>query len=90
MADMDETGQPTAVEDDPAAAFLAREQDELGGLVEDTLGFTPGASEVSLAPKSGCAPLTLLANFFRRASLFHRPSPLEKAHKMKAISLDTQ
>ena len=50
MADMDETGQPTAFEEDPAAAFLAREQDELGGLVEDTLGFTPGASEVSLVP----------------------------------------
>ena len=50
MADMDETGQPTAFEEDPAAAFLAREQDELGGLVEDTLGFTPGASEVSLIP----------------------------------------
>lgn len=56
MADMDETGQPTAFEEDPAAAFLAREQDELGGLVEDTLGFTPGASEVSLVPKRGCAP----------------------------------
>jgi hypothetical protein len=83
MADMDETGQPTAFEEDPAAAFLAREQDELGGLVEDTLGFTPGASEVSLLPKRGCAPLTLLVNFFRPASLSLQPSPLEKAHKMK-------
>ena len=83
MADMDETGQPSAFEEDPAAAFLAREQDELGGLVEDTLGFTPGASEVSLLPKRGCAPLILFINFFRPASLFLQPSPLEKAHRMK-------
>lgn len=47
MADMDETGQPTAFEEDPAAAFLAREQDELAEIADDTLGFTPGASEVS-------------------------------------------
>ena len=47
MADMDETGQPTAFEEDPAADFLAREQDELADIAGDTLGFTPGASEVS-------------------------------------------
>lgn len=53
---MDETGQPSAFEEDPAAAFLAREQDELAGIVDDTLGFTPGASEVSLEPEKGvCA-----------------------------------
>ncbi|XP_065916747.1 clathrin light chain A-like [Dysidea avara] len=44
---MDETGQaPTFDEapiDDPAAAFLQREQDELGDLGEDSLGFTPGS-----------------------------------------------
>ena len=48
---MDETGQAAAFDDDPAAAFLAREQDELAGIVEDTLGFTPGASEVKLASR---------------------------------------
>ncbi len=30
---------------DPAAAFLAREQDELAGIADDTLGFEP--SDVS-------------------------------------------
>ena len=49
MADMDETGQAAAFEEDPAAAFLAREQDELAEIAGDTLGFTPGASEVRLA-----------------------------------------
>ena len=39
---MDETGQHN-VEEDPAASFLAREQDDLAGLVDDTLEF----SEVS-------------------------------------------
>ena len=29
------------MEEDPAAAFLAREQDDLAGIAEDTLGFTP-------------------------------------------------
>lgn len=45
---MDETGQATGFgfEEDPAAAFLAREQNELADIAEDTLGFTPGASEV--------------------------------------------
>lgn len=33
-------------EEDPAAAFLAREQDELADIAADTLGFTPGPSEV--------------------------------------------
>lgn len=28
------------LEEDPAAAFLAREQDELAGIADDTLGFT--------------------------------------------------
>ena len=45
MAEMDETGQAF---EDPAAAFLAREQNELADIAEDTLGFTPGASEVSV------------------------------------------
>ena len=48
---MDETGQQATFEEDPAAAFLAREQDELADIAEDTLGFTPGASEVSFAWK---------------------------------------
>ena len=48
---MDETGQQATFEEDPAAAFLAREQDELADIAEDTLGFTPGASEVSFARK---------------------------------------
>ena len=51
---MDETGQaPTFDEtpsftdqEDPAAAFLQREQEELGDLGEDSLGFTPGSSNV--------------------------------------------
>ena len=48
MADMEETGQATAgLEDDPAAAFLAREQDELADIAGDTLGFGQGESEVS-------------------------------------------
>lgn len=33
------------MEEDPAAAFLAREQDELADIAEDTLGFT--SSEVA-------------------------------------------
>ena len=48
MADMDETGQ-TGVEEDPAAAFLAREQDELADIAGDTLGFGTGDSVVSRA-----------------------------------------
>lgn len=47
MADMDETGQMTGFEEDPAAAFLAREQDELADIAEDTLGFGTGDSVVS-------------------------------------------
>lgn len=51
---MDETGQaPTFDEtpsftdhEDPAAAFLQREQEELGDLGEDSLGFTPGSVNV--------------------------------------------
>lgn len=50
---MDETGQVPAFDDDPAAAFLAREQDELAGIVDDTLGFTPGASEVRRSVRVG-------------------------------------
>lgn len=49
---MDETGQQATFED-PAAAFLAREQDELADIAEDTLGFTPGASDVSFSRKKG-------------------------------------
>lgn len=37
---MEETGQPTAFEEDPAAAFLAQEQNELAGIAEDTLGLS--------------------------------------------------
>ena len=48
MADMDETGQ-TGIEEDPAAAFLAREQDELADIAGDTLGFGTGDSVVSRA-----------------------------------------
>jgi len=50
---MDETGQQAAFEEDPAAAFLAREQDELADIAEDPLGFMPGASEVSLSQRKG-------------------------------------
>lgn len=32
------------LEEDPAAAFLAREQDELAGIADDTLGFTTDSS----------------------------------------------
>ena len=46
MADMEETGQATGFEEDPAAAFLAREQNELADIAEDTLGFVPGGSVV--------------------------------------------
>ena len=46
MAEMDETGQ-TTIEEDAEAAFLAREQDQLGDIAEATLGFTPSATEVS-------------------------------------------
>lgn len=35
-------------EEDPAAAFLAREQDELAGIADDTLGFTTGGPAVSV------------------------------------------
>lgn len=43
---MEETGQPTAFDEDPAAAFLAQEQDELAGIAEDTLGLGTEASEL--------------------------------------------
>ena len=33
--------QPPVVEEDPAADFLAREQDELKGLEDDNFGETP-------------------------------------------------
>ena len=54
---MDQTGQQATFEEDPAAAFLAREQDELADIAEDTLGFTPGASEVSFARKKNGSKL---------------------------------
>ena len=38
-------------EEDPAAAFLAREQDELAGIADDTLGVTTADTEVSSCPK---------------------------------------
>lgn len=34
-------------EEDPAAAFLAREQDELAGIADDTLGFSTDNPSVS-------------------------------------------
>ena len=53
MADMEETGQQTTgIEEDPAAAFLAREQDELADIAGDTLGFQTGDSVVSKGPGS--------------------------------------
>lgn len=45
---MEETGQPPAFEDDPAAAFLAREQNELAGIAEDTLGMGLEVSRTAL------------------------------------------
>ena len=45
---MDETGQATAFEEDPAAAFLAREQDELAGIVDDTFEMTSDTLGVSI------------------------------------------
>lgn len=38
--------EPTGLEEDPAAAFLAREQDELADIAEDTLGFASGGTTV--------------------------------------------
>ena len=45
MADMDETGQTTNFDEDPAAAFLAREQDDLAGITDDTLAGSGSGSE---------------------------------------------
>ena len=47
MTDFDPFGeQPQqAVEEDPAAAFLAREQDQFAELGEDDFGVTPAAAE---------------------------------------------
>lgn len=93
MADMDETGQPTAFEEDPAAAFLAREQDELADIADDTFGFTPGASEVSQNLSysgRGCASFTDPDRCFRLVSLCRRPSIPEKVCKMKETSLDSR
>lgn len=42
---MEETGQPPAFDEDPAAAFLAKEQSDLAGIVDDTLGFGTEVSE---------------------------------------------
>ena len=65
---MEETGQPTAFED-PAAAFLAREQDQLAGIADDTLGI---GTEVCDSRMLGFAvwawPLNLL--FASRARCF--------------------
>lgn len=48
MADMEETGQTTTgIEEDPAAAFLAREQDELADIAGETLGLGAGDTVVS-------------------------------------------
>ena len=45
---MDETGQTTAFDEDPAAAFLAREQDELAGIADETFGMTTDTLGVSI------------------------------------------
>lgn len=45
---MDETGQATAFDEDPAAAFLAREQDELAGIADETFGLTTDTLGVSI------------------------------------------
>ena len=53
---MDETGQTAAFEEDPAAAFLAREQDELAGIAEDTLGGVnaPPTGDLYQVRRLGC------------------------------------
>ena len=38
------------MEEDPAADFLAREQDELAGIVDDTLGYTPNVNAEPVSP----------------------------------------
>lgn len=55
MADMDGTGQVNGLDEDPAAAFLAKEQDELADIVGDTLGFGTGDAEVS-EPEASVLP----------------------------------
>lgn len=45
------TRQRMDFEEDPAAAFLAREQDELAGIADDTLGVTTADTEVSCCQK---------------------------------------
>lgn len=40
-------------EEDPAAAFLAREQDELAGIADDTLGFSTDNPSVSSSQLEG-------------------------------------
>jgi hypothetical protein len=40
------------VEEDPAAAFLAREQDELAGIADDTLGI--GATDSTVSGNWAC------------------------------------
>merc|ERR1711976_542109 len=44
MADFDQfaSAEPTGQEEDPAAAFLAREQDQLASLEDDTFGVSDG------------------------------------------------
>lgn len=48
MADFDgfedNFGQPVMTDEDPAAEFLAREQDELAGLVDDNFGIVNGGT----------------------------------------------
>lgn len=49
------------MEEDPAAAFLAREQDELADIAEDTLGFTSSeVTAVSVFEKVEVPNLSLL------------------------------
>lgn len=53
MADFDQfaSAEPTGQEEDPAAAFLAREQDQLAALEDDDFGISDG--QASQEPNSG-------------------------------------
>ena len=55
---MEETGQPTAFDQDPAASFLAREQDELAGIADDTLGIGIEVCDVNACFVVWAWPLT--------------------------------
>lgn len=51
--DADFGGEPALPEVDPAAEFLAREQDELAGLEDDIIdSFEPGSAALNAIPNS--------------------------------------